>query len=1182
MLEHWQSFYQRLKDKFSLEEIKSKYKRLLVEFQERLILLSQMPPSAGPGGDEFPINLPVTGNLYYYPSINTLNWFTGNNYSGISYRNVTLNNFNLGVDPNTVRSLSFNTSSGNINQIETIDHLDLYTNLNSLDIHNQALSDLNVSGSFALAKLDCSENDLTSLDVTQNSLLYYLDCQVNLLQSLDVSNNNLLQHLNISYNSFYNIDLTSNSNLQEFYCAVNNISTSLDLSGNNQLLKLDCRYNEIPSLNLSQTPNLKELYCQHNSITQSLNFNLVDSLEIVECNKNRLGNINFIGNNSSLTRLVCGDQFNLLQTVNMGNKPNLTYLSCTNNPNLNQLDITSCPALEELYLSSNPLLPGVDITYSTNLKTLVYASANLTGSSIDFTNQTKLEDLQISNNVLGGINLSDCSKLHNLEAFNSGLYSVVLSSTNTSTENTFTFNFNNNHLTSSQVNNILQTLNNYDNVSGTRTLDLSGGTNEGPSGAGVTYLNSLITKGWSITTTTPYPSITSFSPGSGNIGSSVIITGAYFTGTTSVKFNGISATSFTVNSSTQITATVPVGATTGKITITTPSGHVTSATNYSVNVQAPVVTSFSPSAGLVGSVVTISGDYFNGTTDVTFFNNKSSLFKVVSNTTITASVPAAVTTGPISVTTPNGTGISATNFDPVLAPSISNFTPASGFVGTLVEITGSEFTTVSSVRFNNVTSSYTLVNDTGIKATVPSSATTGDITVITSGGTATSPSTFTVTVPAPTITSFSPGTGSVATSVTITGTNFTGVTSVQFRNITSSFYTVPSNTQIIAAVPIGFNKSGPIGVTTPGGLASSSLDFIYSAPSARLGYTPITSLVNWYTAENYAGTLNENVTLSDFQNNVTPTAVYTLEFPDSSNITNISNLSTYTNLKTLDVTFQNLTSLNLTGNGTIKQLYCDNNDLTSLDLSNNNVITILSCDDNLLTSLNVNNMTSLSSLSFISCALPSISLTTNTGLRYLEANNNQLSSINLSNNTLLITADLSENLLTSITTTNNTALQILNIGTNSISGAINLSTNTALTDLNCESNTITSITGLSSLTNLAKLTISNNAFSSLNISANSNLVEIYAAVNGMTSVTLPNAAGITITTTYHLDLSSNNLDASAINYVLQTVDTYTTPSGGNMTDKYIDLSGGSNAVPTGAGLTALTSLRAKGYTILTN
>ena len=77
------------------------------------------------------------------------------------------------------------------------------------------------------------------------------------------------------------------------------------------------------------------------------------------------------------------------------------------------------------------------------------------------------------------------------------------------------------------------------------------------------------------------PGITSFLPTSGSVGTQVTITGSGFIGTTSVAFNGTKA-SFTVNSATKITATVPSGATTGKIKVTTPGGTATSATDFTV------------------------------------------------------------------------------------------------------------------------------------------------------------------------------------------------------------------------------------------------------------------------------------------------------------------------------------------------------------------------------------------------------------------------------------------------------------------------------------------------------------------------------------------------------------------------------------------------------------------------
>jgi uncharacterized repeat protein (TIGR03803 family) len=78
------------------------------------------------------------------------------------------------------------------------------------------------------------------------------------------------------------------------------------------------------------------------------------------------------------------------------------------------------------------------------------------------------------------------------------------------------------------------------------------------------------------------PTITSFTPPGGSVGTSVTITGTGLIQATKVTFNGTSA-SFAVNSDAQITATVPPGATTGKIGVTTKGGSASSATNFTVN-----------------------------------------------------------------------------------------------------------------------------------------------------------------------------------------------------------------------------------------------------------------------------------------------------------------------------------------------------------------------------------------------------------------------------------------------------------------------------------------------------------------------------------------------------------------------------------------------------------------------
>ena len=78
------------------------------------------------------------------------------------------------------------------------------------------------------------------------------------------------------------------------------------------------------------------------------------------------------------------------------------------------------------------------------------------------------------------------------------------------------------------------------------------------------------------------PIILSFSPTSGKVGASVVITGSGLTQASKVTFGGVKATTFTVNSDSKVTATVPIGAKTGKIAITTPGGTATSSGTFTV------------------------------------------------------------------------------------------------------------------------------------------------------------------------------------------------------------------------------------------------------------------------------------------------------------------------------------------------------------------------------------------------------------------------------------------------------------------------------------------------------------------------------------------------------------------------------------------------------------------------
>jgi hypothetical protein len=155
----------------------------------------------------------------------------------------------------------------------------------------------------------------------------------------------------------------------------------------------------------------------------------------------------------------------------------------------------------------------------------------------------------------------------------------------------------------------------------------------------------------------------------------------------------------------------------------------------------PTISSFTPGSGASNTTVTISGANFTGATAVKF-NGTSASFKVTSSGTITTSVPKSATSGPITVTTAKGTATSAASF--FVPATITGLSPTSGKVGTVVAVSGTNFTGASSVKFNGVVASFSVTSATKISATVPTGATTGRLSVTTPAGTVTSSGSFTV------------------------------------------------------------------------------------------------------------------------------------------------------------------------------------------------------------------------------------------------------------------------------------------------------------------------------------------------------------------------------------------------------------------------------------------------------
>ena len=187
-----------------------------------------------------------------------------------------------------------------------------------------------------------------------------------------------------------------------------------------------------------------------------------------------------------------------------------------------------------------------------------------------------------------------------------------------------------------------------------------------------------------------------------------------------------------------------------------------------------------------------SSDGLNFTTNITPNNTQANLF-----------IRAGILTG--------------CGLDAAACPTVGGISPLSGQIGDTVTITGTGFSGASGVKFNNnIIANFTIVSDTQITATVPPGTTSGAITISEPNCSDALTASFTVNAPiCMAVSGFSPATALPGVPITITGTNFTGVSVVKFSNDQAAAFTVDSDTQITAIVPPGAGF-GPITISKQG------------------------------------------------------------------------------------------------------------------------------------------------------------------------------------------------------------------------------------------------------------------------------------------------------------------------------------------------------------------------------
>jgi|GEM_PF-1642630 gliding motility-associated-like protein len=342
------------------------------------------------------------------------------------------------------------------------------------------------------------------------------------------------------------------------------------------------------------------------------------------------------------------------------------------------------------------------------------------------------------------------------------------------------------------------------------------------------------------------PFVSCFSPTTGTTGTSISISGINFTGATSVKLNGVEATSFSVNSNSSITAIAPQS-TTGLIAVTTNQGTGNSSSNYVYvpTLQTTTLSAFSKCTGSpsLSQTFTVSGSNLTSNLVVAAYTNLEYSLDGTSYTSTLSFTPVAETVASTTVyvrMTSASTSLTSGNISISSTGATTKTIAVSGVVNSVPSITtgainyvgqsATSFTipytaianspTLYSVSSGtNALSGFTPIVDasfsgaTGnLSVTIPANSTPGtyDFNITVKNGTTgcvsiISSKTATILPPIPTITSFTPINGAVGSTVTITGIGFntTAANNVVRLNGMKCTVTAATATQLTLTVPAG-------------------------------------------------------------------------------------------------------------------------------------------------------------------------------------------------------------------------------------------------------------------------------------------------------------------------------------------------------------------------------------------
>ena len=323
----------------------------------------------------------------------------------------------------------------------------------------------------------------------------------------------------------------------------------------------------------------------------------------------------------------------------------------------------------------------------------------------------------------------------------------------------------------------------------------------------------------------------SFGPTGAKHGDTIRFFGNNLNKVTSIQFAGTAATvlqkDFKSQSAEQILLLVPVSAEKGFVTLKTPDGDIVTKTQFNIKV-ASSLSAFAPAQARPGENITLTGNYLNWVSKVTFARDKA-VTTFVSKTLnqLVVKVPNDAQTGPliISYQGTDSSFVESTDTLKVTLPMVTSMAPSPVKPGSTVTITGTDIDLVKKVIFTGVSTPVTAFvsqSSTELVVTVPATAKKGKVTLEAASGVQTiSGSDLDIVLPVST--SFSPNPVSLGTNLTISGTDLDLVKKVIFSGVAAAVtsFVSQSATALVVQVPAGA-RDGKVKLEAASGVQTTS------------------------------------------------------------------------------------------------------------------------------------------------------------------------------------------------------------------------------------------------------------------------------------------------------------------------------------------------------------------------